>query len=113
MTIAEIFSKENLISPQALIIGENFFACQQISCPVLILLATCIYIRFFYMLTYLIPLSVVGSIDESGVSKKVRVSWPCCFVKAIGQVETQAKTEFSGSQAITVEIIGICCKLNE
>ena len=42
------------------------------------------------MLTYLIQLSVIDSIDKSGVSKKVRVSWPRCFVIAIGEVDRDA-----------------------
>ena len=65
------------------------------------------------MLTYLIWLSVVDSIDESGKPKEVRISWPCCFVKAEGEVETQAEDEFSSAQPVAIEIIGISCKLNK
>ena len=65
------------------------------------------------LLTYLISLSIIGSIDQSRVSYEIWLSWPHCFVEAVSEVETYTKSEFRCLQAITVVIFGIWCKLNK
>ena len=63
------------------------------------------------MLTNLIYLSNVESVDQSRVCNGIRR--PCCFVEAVSKVETQAKRDFIHPQAIAKVVTWICCILNE
>ena len=62
-----------------------------------------IYVRLllYYniILTYLIYLLVVESVDQSGECNGI--SWPLCFVKVVSEVENQAKSDFVCPQAIS------------
>ena len=49
------------------------------------------------MLTYLIYLVIIESVDFS----RVCISWPHCFVKAVSAVEKQAKSDFICPQSIS------------
>ena len=47
------------------------------------------------MLTHLICMSGIKSIDQSREHTKVWISWPHSFVKAVSGIETFKKSEFS------------------
>ena len=66
-----------------------------------------------FILTYLICMSKVEGIDLSRVPLKIWISLPYCFVKAVSDVETQAKTEFSCPQVVAIELTCCCCELNK
>ena len=65
------------------------------------------------MLTYLISVSVIDSVDQSGVSNKIGLSWPHCFIKPVGEVETKLEGKLGSTQTIGIEIVRISCELKE
>ena len=52
------------------------------------------------MLTYLIHLWTVESIDQGRECNGINY-WPCCFVVSVSEVESQLKSEFIFTQAIS------------
>ena len=64
------------------------------------------------MLTYLIYISLIESVDHCRECNAIN-EWPRCFVVAMGEIETQAKSEFLSPQLIAKVITWIGCKLKK
>ena len=58
------------------------------------------YTYLLIMLTYLIHLWTVESIDQGRECNGINY-WPCCFVVSVSEVESQLKSEFIFTQAIS------------